>query len=400
LVASAEGPATAISTAGWCEVRFDQMVESITERVDNPSEAGVTRYVGLEHLDPESLHLRRWGQPTDVEATKLRFWPGDIIYGRRRAYQRKLAVAKFEGICSAHALVVRARPRTVLPEFLPFFMQSDAFHERALEISVGSLSPTINWRTLAQQRFRIPPLDEQRRIAELLWAADLVSVTSFQATQALEILKETVAASLFQGTQADGKPMPCSNLCDEITVGIVLTPAKYYAITGTPALRSLNVLPDRYDLNDLVYLSREGQELHRKSQLREGDVVIVRTGRPGDAAVVPGAMAGFNCIDLVIARPSKRLRPHYLARFLNSAVGRRQTIAGSAGTAQQHMNVGAANKLIVPLVPMAEQDRVVGVLSEVDAALATAEGRYEASRVLARRLREELLYEGHLPRVH
>jgi type I restriction enzyme, S subunit len=107
---------------GWRVVRFDQMAESISDRVDNPSEANVAYYVGLEHLDPESLKIRRWGTPDDVEATKLRFKPGDIIFGRRRAYQRKVAVAEFEGICSAHALVLRAREETVLKEFLPFFM--------------------------------------------------------------------------------------------------------------------------------------------------------------------------------------------------------------------------------------------------------------------------------------
>lgn len=101
-------------------------------------------YVGLEHLDPDSLRIRRWGSPDDVEATKLCFKSGDIIFGRRRAYQRKLGVAEFDGTCSAHAMVLRAKPEVVLPEFLPFFMQSDLFMNRAVKISVGSLSPTIN----------------------------------------------------------------------------------------------------------------------------------------------------------------------------------------------------------------------------------------------------------------
>lgn len=157
---------------GWRIVRFGEMADSITDRADNSAEAGVERYVGLEHLDSDSLRLRRWGKPTDVEATKLRFKPGDIIFGRRRAYQRKLAVADFEGICSAHALVLRAREDTVAKEFLPLFMQSDSFFERAIMISVGGLSPTINWKTLAVQEFALPPKDEQRRIAEVLWAAE------------------------------------------------------------------------------------------------------------------------------------------------------------------------------------------------------------------------------------
>lgn len=160
---------------GWNRVKFGSIAASITERVDDPSASGVDRYVGLEHLDPDSTTIQRWGSPSDVEATKLRFYPGDVIYGRRRAYQRKLGVADFDGICSAHALVLRARPDVCLPEFLPYFLQSDAFHQRALDISVGSLSPTINWKTLTVQEFTLPPIDEQRSMVSLLTQASRLS---------------------------------------------------------------------------------------------------------------------------------------------------------------------------------------------------------------------------------
>ena len=117
---------------------FGEFSESVNERVE-PADAGEEIYVGLDDLDSGSLHIRRWGKGNDVIGTKLRFRKGDIIFGRRRAYQRKLAVAEMDGICSAHAMVVRARPGVVLPEFLPFLMMSDRFMNRAVEISVGSL---------------------------------------------------------------------------------------------------------------------------------------------------------------------------------------------------------------------------------------------------------------------
>lgn len=156
---------------GWQILKFEDFAENIAVRV-SPSKADTDVYVGLEHLDPETIHLRSWGHPSDVDGDKLRFQKGDVIFGRRRAYQRKLAVAEFDGICSAHAMVVRAKPKKMLPEFLPFFLHSDMFMERAIAISVGSLSPTINWKTLKVQEFPVPPLEEQKRIAEILWAAD------------------------------------------------------------------------------------------------------------------------------------------------------------------------------------------------------------------------------------
>lgn len=156
---------------GWKMFKFGDIAQNVAVRVD-PVDAKTDVYVGLEHLDPSTIHLRQWGHPSDVTGQKLAFKKSDVIFGRRRAYQRKLAVAEFDGICSAHAMVVRAKPKMILPEFLPFFLQSDMFMERAIEISVGSLSPTINWKTLRDQVFPLPPLDEQKRIAEILWAAD------------------------------------------------------------------------------------------------------------------------------------------------------------------------------------------------------------------------------------
>ena len=158
------------SKAEWMSVRFDQMAENVVDRV-HPRDAKTEYYIGLEHLDSDSLKIQRWGTPDEVDSTKFRFRRGDIIFGKRRSYQRKLGVAEFDGICSAHAMVLRAKEDVIAKEFLPVFMQSDLFMERALAISVGSLSPTINWKTLARQEFRLPPIHEQRRIAEILWAA-------------------------------------------------------------------------------------------------------------------------------------------------------------------------------------------------------------------------------------
>ncbi|WP_100814617.1 restriction endonuclease subunit S [Microbacterium lacus] len=156
----------------WKRVAFGDVIDSITDRVDDPSMAGVDRYVGLEHLDPGVLTVQRWDRPDKVEAQKLRFKPEDVIFGRRRAYQKKVARADFEGICSAHALVLRARPGLIDPSFLPVFVASDYFLDRAIEISVGSLSPTVNWGQLKTQEFVLPPFPEQKPIADVIWAIE------------------------------------------------------------------------------------------------------------------------------------------------------------------------------------------------------------------------------------
>ncbi len=157
----------------WPEYQFSEIAKQISERID-PAESDAEIYVGLEHIEPHSIHIKEFGTPSDVKGTKLKVYKGDMIFGKRRAYQRKAAIADFDGICSAHAMVLRAKPKVMIPELFPFFLHSDAFMNRAIDISEGSLSPTIKWKILAKQKFTIPPLDDQKNLADLLWAGDEV----------------------------------------------------------------------------------------------------------------------------------------------------------------------------------------------------------------------------------
>jgi restriction endonuclease S subunit len=375
----------------WSRLRFGDIVENVNERVE-PSTAAEAIYVGLDDLDSGSLHIRRWGKGSDVIGTKLGFRKGDVIFGRRRAYQRKLAVAEVDGICSAHAMVARAKPKVILPEFLPFLMMSDKFMNRAVDISVGSLSPTINWTTLKLEEFDLPPLDQQRRIAEILWAVDEVVCEWRNLQEATNTYAQNVADEVFRKQESEHHEL-ATVACETITVGIVVRPASYYtdAKTGVPTLRSLNVFPNRYDLSELVYLSQAGNDKHKKSQLRKGDVIVVRTGRPGDAAVVTEAIAGMNLIDLILVRPKPHLLPEYLVSFLNSAFGRQKITRGSAGTAQQHFNVGEFERLQLPVPKLKEQTKAIEQFQELEQSSAACKAHAAAVVALQKSLLEEML---------
>jgi type I restriction enzyme S subunit len=177
--------------------KFGDMAHQITTKV-NPKDTSLNTYVGLEHLDTGSLQIKRRGMPQDVIGEKLRVCKGDIIFGKRRVYQRKVAIADFDGICSAHAMVLRPKENVIDKDFFPFFMQSDQFMERALQISVGSLSPTINWKTLANQEFTIPSLPVQRRIATTLWAVEDCIVKGERFLAVADRAKQALMRILFR----------------------------------------------------------------------------------------------------------------------------------------------------------------------------------------------------------
>ena len=163
---------------------------NIVEKVV-PKSSELKHYIGLEHLDPGSLKIRRFGDPKSLKGDKQLIYKGDIIFAKRNAYLKRVAVTEFDAIASAHSFVIRPKSETVLPNFLPYFMLSDTFWNKAIAISVGSLSPTINWKALAKQEFLLPPKDQQAKIAVLLCAADQVIENYIAVLNKLELLQNS-----------------------------------------------------------------------------------------------------------------------------------------------------------------------------------------------------------------
>lgn len=351
---------------GWKTWRFEQMAANVNVRIDNPSESGMEYYVGLEHLDPDSLRIRRWGSPSDVEAGKLFFKTGDIIFAKRRAYQRKLGVAEFDGICSAHAMVLRAKHEVVLPEFLPFFMQSDLFMNRAIEISVGSLSPTINWKTMAIQEFALPPIEEQRRLVDVLQAIEHANESHQKIGQAANQLIRSMLSELLNG---DWPVVELGSVVQETQYGLSINAG---SDGQYPMLRMMNIENGLCVENDIKYvdLTEKDFEAYR---LVDGDVLFNRTnsyelvGRTGVYELEGDHVFASYLVRIKTNR--EKLEPKFLTLYLNSDFGRRQVLAYATKAVSQ-ANVNASNLLRVrlPLPPLEVQQQVLGDIARAKCA--------------------------------
>lgn len=127
--------------------------------------------VGLEHLTPEQITLQNWDLNTENTFTKV-FRKGNILFGRRRAYLKKAAVAPFDGICSGDITVIEAKEDKIIPELLPFVIQNDDLFDFAVGKSAGSLSPRVKWTHLQNYEFELPTKEKQRELAKILWAIE------------------------------------------------------------------------------------------------------------------------------------------------------------------------------------------------------------------------------------
>jgi len=185
----------------WTRVRFGEVVALSKETERDPAGAGIGRLIGMEHLEPGSLHVRAWGNVADGTTFTRRCRPGQVLFGRRRAYQRKVGVAEFDAVVSGDIYVFAPKGDRLLPELLPFLCLSERFFQHAVGTSAGSLSPRTNWSSLASFEFDLPTLDQQRRIAETLWAVDDAVQLYTTITQDAQTLLESGLVEFLYGSQ-------------------------------------------------------------------------------------------------------------------------------------------------------------------------------------------------------
>jgi len=201
-----------LDKSAWKRVGFGDVVNNVNATVRDLDVAGIDRVIAMEHMDPGELKVSRWGSTEDGTTFTRRVKPGLTLFGKRRAYQRKVAYADFDAICSGDIYTFEADESQLLGEFLPFLVQSNEFFDHALDTSAGSLSPRTNWRDLANFEFDLPPLDEQKRIADLLWAIERHSQATVDTRTSTQVLFRQLLAELCVPGDSDSTTV--GEVCD------------------------------------------------------------------------------------------------------------------------------------------------------------------------------------------
>lgn len=184
--------------------------------------------VGLEHLIPQEIKFSGYDVDTENTFTKT-FKKGQILFGRRRAYLKKAAIADFDGICSGDITVIEAIPGKVDPLLLPFIIQNDKFFDYAVSRSAGGLSPRVKWEHLKDYEFDLPPIEEQRILADKLWAAYRLK-ESYK--KLLTATQEMVKSQFFEMFEGDEYPLIKLGDYTDLTWGDTNTTKNSYVTEG------------------------------------------------------------------------------------------------------------------------------------------------------------------------
>lgn len=358
-----------LDKSAWKRVTFGDVVRNINDTVRNPEEAGIDRIIAMEHLDPGELRVARWGSLDDGTTFARRVWPGQTLFGKRRAYQRKVAYADFTAICSGDILTFETDNSQFLPELLPFLVQSNGFFDHALGTSAGSLSPRTNWRDLANFEFDLPPLDEQQRIADLLWAIERHRLVTKQAADAALELLVQMRADMF--ARSDDRVSATDAF--DITIGRQRAPQYESGEHMVQYLRSANVTLEGVDVSDVKMMNFDPREQARFS-LKAGDVLVSEASASASAVGMPAVwnmqLPGVVCFQNTLLRYRAIdgvTLPGFTEQYCRWAFESGQFLSAASGTNIRHIGLGGSTAMSVCLPTTEDQQTFVERVSAMDA---------------------------------
>ena len=344
--------------------RFDEIAINSTEK-KKPVETDKDTYIGLEHLDSGCLEVTRWGAEVAPVGDKLVMHKGDVLFGRRRAYQKKVSIAPFDGIFSAHGMVLRPIESVITKEFFPFFISSDYFLDAAIKISVGSLSPTINWRDLAKLEFQIPPLDEQASLSSVLWAMNRLKMAYTDLLQQADALVQSQFVEMFRHIP-ETDYVTLQSVCKLITDG-THNPPKFVS-QGIPFLLVSNITGNVVTYDTDKFITEETYyELMKRTPVEEGDILLSTVGSYGHPAIVESAKRFSFQRHIAHLKPDHSvIDSHFLHSAILSSDVQRQIDVLVLGVAQKTLNLSAIKSIRIPLPTMAEQEEYNQFVQETD----------------------------------
>lgn len=364
----------------WQRVKFGDVVANVNDTERDPQGAGIERFIGLEHLEPGSLHIRSWGNVADGTTFNRRCSLGQVLFGKRRAYQRKVAVAEFDAVVSGDIYVFASKDDRLLPELLPFLCLSERFFKFAVETSAGSLSPRTNWSSIASFEFDLPPLDQQRRITDILWAINEHETAASEHLAHLHYFQRAIWES--HRRENDVREVRVGDVAD---VANGSTPSRkddrYWQNGSIPWLPTGKV-HDRFIRFADEFITQTALKEKKARVFPKKSVLVAMIGQGktrGSAALMEidaSANQNFACIT------PKEIDSRYLFFALDFSY--EELRRSSHGSNQEALNCGLVSNFPIPMAPVKRQMEIVEELTKCEKALVLVEDQKSSAQKVLR----------------
>jgi len=320
----------------------------------------------------------------------MRFRQGHVLYGSRRTYLRKVAVADFEGICANTTFVFESKdPGALLPELLPFVMSTETFHDHSIKQSKGSVNPYVNFTDLAWYEFALPPLDEQQKIVSLAKKLQTSVETACKLETSCQVALEALRVEWFENRNATRQELAELSMAGGIKIGPFGAQLHQsdYTDDGVPVVMPTDMKGEQISPVNIARIPEEKADELDIHRIFPGDIILPRRGELDRRALVRPENTGWICGTGSIR---VRLLPEIPPGLLIQALASRQTLrwltGNAVGTTMPNLNTKIVERIPVGLPARADWQQAEVQFSHLVSAIESATKRSLRSRALAGRV--------------
>ncbi len=349
----------------WKLVSFGDVAIQQKQIVDREN-TELKHYIKGEHMGSEDIHLRNWGELKDEylgPAFIRKFEKGDILYGSRRTYLRKVVVAPFDGITSNTTFVVKANEQLLETSLLPYIMLSEGFSQHSIKNSKGSVNPYVNWKDLAKYEFLLPPKDQQKKVLSMFESIDNMIESSLLVDIEASVLKRSYLKLIFD----EMKPIKTLSSIFDVTSGFPFK-SKYFNLDGTgfKLMRGVNIKEGEFLWNESIdryYDHEEGtQERYR---IKEGDVLVPMDGSKLGFNYAVATKSEVGCLlvqRIALLRSENEYSRKLLKAYLSSVYFRNFISTNNTTTAIPHISLSQLKTIKLPQI----DDNLKNILRKIE----------------------------------
>ncbi len=386
-----------LEKSSWKLTKLGDLAEDISKRVDNPSASAYDRFVGLEHFVSGEIKIKNWGTTENLASSAKAFQAGDILFARRNAYLRRASIVDFDGCCSGDAFVIRENHNKVIPGFLAFLMNSDALWDYANSNAAGTMSKRVKWRDLAEYEFLLPPIEEQAKLAELLWAMDEVIEKEKEVLERLNNYFLSQLNSLFWGQKLASqktkfgsipnhwKLFRLEDISRKIGDGIHSTP-NYVEKSNFRFINGNNIIESKIQFTDRTQCVSEQEFLKYNLRLEKGTILMSINGTIGNLGFYNGEEVVLGKSVAYITPEKNKLFNEYLYFLLQTKKILDYYNRELTGTTISNLSLKSIRNTPVPLAPYDEQITIANTARQLVELLSKGKTRLGFSQTLQKSL--------------
>lgn len=347
-----------------------QDVAAIERDIVEPSriKAG-TLFVGLENIESGGRFVGvRPVDSGELASSKFKFTPRHVLYGKLRPYLAKIARPDFEGICSTDILPVLPGPE-LDRGYLTWLLLTPEMVSLAASRATGANLPRLSPNALAEMKIPLPPLPEQRRIAEILDKADALRAMRRAALAQLDTLTQSIFLDMFGDPATNPKGWPRATLDElfNIARGGSPRPIDDY-ITDSPDGINWIMIGDasegvKYITGTKKRITPEGAK--RSRAVKPGDFLLTNSMSFGR----PYIMRTSGCIHdgwLVLSPRATNASPDYFYSLLGSRALFAEFSRRAPGATVKNLNIDLVRSVVVPIPPAETQKEYAQVIAAIE----------------------------------